>query len=403
MVQFMDKARILLYANHSIMKYKNTYYAKMINFIDFLALLAGFDQKYHLIVPCRHLTQNPESRYPEIRIPVEITEARYYESDIQAIFASFINALKIRKRIKCHIQKGEKVLIGGGAPNSFLFWISLICPGNVHFIFFIRGDTLKTVQHIYKNTMMYPVVTLLTKLFHKRIIDLSTRKRAIVFLFGERLKPVYPIHEDQLHVISPLINTDFINREKRREIPEDRSLRVLFVGRLSEEKNVISLLQACHRMKDLPHRFHLGIAGFGPAETALKDYIREHRLDDHVSFHGYVPHGDALKSLYDGYDILCLPSYTEGIPRVVIEAMARAMPVVATPVGSLPTLFPETLHFIEGYDSASIEHSLIWCSENRKRLFRMGEEAQKGITPFIVEKNAEKVHKIIQDYIASVQ
>ena len=75
------------------------------------------------------------------------------------------------------------------------------------------------------------------------------------------------------------------------------------------------------------------VVGHGMLEDWVSTYIRDNALADTVDLRGYVPHGARLFELLDQHDLLCLPSYTEAVPRVVAEAIVRGTPVLATDGG----------------------------------------------------------------------
>ena len=72
--------------------------------------------------------------------------------------------------------------------------------------------------------------------------------------------------------------------------------------------------------------------------------VEESPLGSAVTFAGHVPYGPALFDLYDAHDVLVLPSFTEGFPQVVLEAMARGLPVVATSVGGVPRVLRDGIN-----------------------------------------------------------
>jgi glycosyltransferase involved in cell wall biosynthesis len=121
-----------------------------------------------------------------------------------------------------------------------------------------------------------------------------------------------------------------------------RPPRLLYVGRIAPEKGVEVLLEAFTRIRSgsaepLPA---LTFAGYdyrgGVYGEEFRRRVEASPLGACVTFAGHVPYGPALFDLYDAHDVLVLPSFTEGFPQVVLEAMARGLPVVATAVGGVP-------------------------------------------------------------------
>lgn len=96
---------------------------------------------------------------------------------------------------------------------------------------------------------------------------------------------------------------------------------VLYAGRLSHEKGVDELLRAAARLVRERPWLHLYIAGDGPARESLRALTAQLGLMSHVSFEGMVPL-EAMPSWYSAADVVVLPSQSEALPRVMLEAMA---------------------------------------------------------------------------------
>ncbi len=100
--------------------------------------------------------------------------------------------------------------------------------------------------------------------------------------------------------------------------------RVLFVGRLHEQKNISWLLQS---IAGLDGEVRLTVVGEGPLETELEKKARQ--LDVDATFVGWLD-SDALKAVYQQADCLVNPSHYEGMPNVVMEAMSCGVPVIVS-------------------------------------------------------------------------
>jgi glycosyltransferase involved in cell wall biosynthesis len=106
----------------------------------------------------------------------------------------------------------------------------------------------------------------------------------------------------------------------------------LIVGRLSREKDHLTLLDA---LRALPEPVHLLIVGEGPERARIERYIRETGSEEHVTLIGQVP---SAEPYYPMADIAVLSSLSEGSPNALLEAMAAGVPVVATTVGGIPEI-----------------------------------------------------------------
>jgi glycosyltransferase involved in cell wall biosynthesis len=117
---------------------------------------------------------------------------------------------------------------------------------------------------------------------------------------------------------------------------DNRQLRLIAVGRLSAEKGIGGLLEALYLM--LPEqRPALVIVGDGPMRDELDVMVERLGLGKLVTFLGRLPEPDTLAEIARS-DILVLPSFMEGLPIVLMEAMALGKPVVATRVAGIPEL-----------------------------------------------------------------
>ena len=120
-------------------------------------------------------------------------------------------------------------------------------------------------------------------------------------------------------------------------VPERRGvsvpMRALAIGRLSSEKAFNRLIEATRILQARGTHLHVTIAGEGDARKELERQISLSHLGEHVRLLGYVTDVDAL---YAQADFFVLCSSTEGLPLVLLEAMSRQIPVIATPVGEIP-------------------------------------------------------------------
>lgn len=114
---------------------------------------------------------------------------------------------------------------------------------------------------------------------------------------------------------------------------EDRI--VLSIGRLSREKGHVDLIRAFRRLHPSGDNLKLILVGDGPERLPLEKVSRELGLGASVIF---VGQRDDAKTFYGIADAFVLPSYSEGSPNVLLEAMAARVPVVATNVGGVPEL-----------------------------------------------------------------
>lgn len=118
-------------------------------------------------------------------------------------------------------------------------------------------------------------------------------------------------------------------------------VRLLYVGYLKHMKGLEHIIDAVARLRGDGRNVELHLVGAGPEEGALRARAAERQIAAWVHFHGYVVMGPDLRRHYDEADLFVFASQSEGSPRVVLEAMAHSLPVISTPVGSVPELIED--------------------------------------------------------------
>ena len=151
------------------------------------------------------------------------------------------------------------------------------------------------------------------------------------------------VDPDVLHVVYDGVNTDvFRPQDKQRcrtqlSLPADARI-VLFVGSLLPVKGPEYLLESAARLAtDSSEPLHVVLVGQGSCLRRLRSLTRRLGLSDCLTFAGPRPH-DEIAVWMGAADVLCLPSISEGLPNVVLEALASGRPVVASRVGGLPEI-----------------------------------------------------------------
>lgn len=120
----------------------------------------------------------------------------------------------------------------------------------------------------------------------------------------------------------------------------DRDNIIGYVGRLSHEKGIENFIQAAPAIHKKDPSLKIIIIGDGPLRESLKNFIFEENLEQSVKMIGWVKN-EQLPSYLNQMKMLILPSFTEALPNVVLEAMACGTPVLVTRVGALPDIIDD--------------------------------------------------------------
>ncbi len=207
----------------------------------------------------------------------------------------------------------------------------------------------------------------------------------------------------RLHVVHVGIPvTDFT----RKQPPVDGGDQsVLALGRLHPVKGHAVLLEAIAAMAQDGRRVRLDVAGGGEMQPQLELQAEELGIADLVTFHGAVGQG-ALRDLYEDATIFSLPSFAEGIPVVLMEAMAMEVPVVTTRITGIPELVEDEVTGLlvtpgrPDQVRVAIER-LLEGPELRARLGRQGRE--RVAAEFDVEVSAAQLYELFSTHLSNPQ
>lgn len=291
------------------------------------SLLRYFD-KLILCMPVEKSNPTYAVDYPLTDKRIEICPLPPFRNMIQII----MNTPKVIHIILANINKWQ--LINLRIPSYYEFYVFLLARLFSKPVFLF---TLGDARESYK-AMKFKGLKKLLSIVYVSLLEATDKfmvKRTIVFTNGKSLyqkycqigKATYETIEATLH------DAEVKNRIK----PKDWSgtINLLYVGRLYEEKGIEYLLEAVSIMRANKINVKLHIVGSGRLESVLKHQCKQKNILDVVHFLGYVPHGSQLFEIYRESHIFVLPSLTEGVPRVLVEAMANGLPVIATDVGGV--------------------------------------------------------------------
>jgi glycosyltransferase involved in cell wall biosynthesis len=204
---------------------------------------------------------------------------------------------------------------------------------------------------------------------------------------GEHLRRIAP--EARVVVIYHGLTEDvrrLVERDPGRE-PRNGSIRLLGVGRLVEKKGFDTLVEACGLLRRTGVAFQATIAGpDGPHGPVVRDRIQALRLEQSVHLTGAMSQAQ-LVAEYQRADVFCLPCRVvgtdrDGIPNVLVEAMACGTPVVSTQISGIPELVTDGLDgvLVAPDDATAIAAAITRISEDAGLAHRMSSAARATVT-----------------------
>jgi len=187
-----------------------------------------------------------------------------------------------------------------------------------------------------------------------------------IILYSSRLIKEWNLrkYKDKIYIA----HKHFLNFEKfyiTNKLNERKNL-VGFIGRFSQEKGIINFIESIpllleHNLMEL--NFFIG--GDGNLGTYIEKYIYTNKLYDNVEFSAWIDH-NLLPEYLNKLKLLVLPSYTEGLPNILLEAMACGTPVLTTSVDAIPDIIKdkETGFIMENNSPECIARNVIQALEN---------------------------------------
>ena len=168
----------------------------------------------------------------------------------------------------------------------------------------------------------------------------------------------------------------------------ERKCIVSYIGRFSREKGILSFIQAIPYIlkENIDVSFQVG--GNGPLKSAVEEILEEKGLHNKVSISGWIDH-ENLPDYLNNVKLLVMPSYTEGLPNIMLEAMACGTPVLATTVGAIPDILKdsETGFVMENNSPENIAKNIIRAI-NHPDLLKITKNAHKLVEIEFTYNNA---------------
>jgi glycosyltransferase involved in cell wall biosynthesis len=182
------------------------------------------------------------------------------------------------------------------------------------------------------------------------------------------------------------------------EAPSPSPFRILFVGALEEKKGVQHLLSALSEAGEALGEWECELAGDGPLRGALEEQARALGIGGRVRFHGALDF-EAVSAAYRRASVCVAPSVIgpggrqEGIPNVMIEALAYAKPAISTPISGIPELIEDGVSglLVPPEDAAALARALLRVRQDPDFGRALGRAGRKAVEEsFDLARNAAR-------------
>lgn len=272
---------------------------------------------------------------------------------------------KVLKEKVQEIESCEAFLVRSPSPLAPYFHRYMKNP---KMFYLVVGDYAEGAKQIgtkgMKNKLLYMYFNHNDKKFRDRL------QKTDIFVNSPELFEKYKNDSKSIELVktTTLREDDFYNKQS---IDLQDPIKLLFTGRIEPAKGLIELLEAGKRLIDSEKNIQIDIVGWEnnpekPFEKKLIAHATSLGIEKCITFHGKKKLGPELNQYYRDADIYVLPSYHEGFPRTIWEAMANKLPVVTTSVGAIPFYLKheESAYIVESRNVDELTEALTSCIED---------------------------------------
>jgi len=288
----------------------------------------------------------------------------------------FIYLLRISKQLKIDIIRVENLLLSG--PS--VYFLSKL--KKIPYVIWLGGFERKSLFFKYQTSFFTWLLSKLIILFEKIIL----KNANFVFPVTDELMDLAKNRNVKNSFLSP----NYVDLSKFREIH-------MYVGRFEEEKGIKVLFNAIKILSKEVNNFKFSFIGDGSLKGWMEEFITKNNLKN-VNFLGVFSH-EEMPKLYNQADIFVLPSFTEGSPASLIEAMSCGTASIATSVGLCKSFIKngENGILIPPGDPYKISEAIKKLILNEDLLKKFQINSRETILKYT--KNYAKIHRYVYEKI----
>ena len=381
--------RLGVYTDYSYTSEDGAVYAERA-FILFLAELA---QHVDGVVLLGRLDPSPgRSHYP-VPASIEFVALPHYRSAANPFGVARAAAGSVR-RFWAALRAVDAVWLLGPNPLALVF-AALARLRGARIVLGVRQDLREYARRRHpRKPWVWAAAALLERAY--RVLA----RRHPVVVVGPALVERYRKAPRRLELYVSLVRAaEIVDEPNARSY--DGELRALSVGRLEREKNPLLLADVLAQLRRDDPRWRLVVCGEGPLAASLEQRLTALGVREHAELRGYVRFGSDLQALYRESHAFLHVSLTEGLPQVLFEAFAAALPTVATAVGGVPALAREAALLVPPADADAVAAALrrlAGDAQVREALTAAGRVCARRHT---LESETARLRAFIEDALAA--
>lgn len=275
----------------------------------------------------------------------------------------------------------------------------------IPFFLYIRGDNYQeSVDRISTKPFLVRAIYSSSIKFEYLISKLLVKK-APTFICGSALLKNYKTPQKKIYkFISTLIDENDIEHDGKSILGKN-TIKILFVGRIVKYKGLTYALKAIdlllNTINTTTMNIELIVIGEGGDRIHAEKFVLENKLSNHIHFKGFINDKKKLSAIYNECDLLVVPSLTEGTPKIVPEAMAKGLPIIASNVGELPFMVEHNKngYIVEPADSEAIAFSVAHLIAHPDLYANMSKESLIRAKEFTFTKQFKKMIGVIKQMV----
>jgi len=261
----------------------------------------------------------------------------------------------------------------------------------------VVGDPEEAIQFQGRN----PLYWILSKWEAYQLRKVVKKASAVSYVSKSLLQEKYPplpgIYTDNISSIR-LKKNDIVPPRDYSETPNP--FKIVFLANFIPYKRHEDLINVCALLIRNKFNVELHFVGDGFTKDRLISLTMNLGLSDQVNFHGHISEMEKIYELLDNSDLFIIPSATEGVPRSILEAMARGLPVLGSNAGGIPELIQESNQFEVG-DIDGLFDKIKNLFNNPGELTNMSIYSNKVAQRYaddILSKKRKKLYEVLRDY-----
>ncbi|MCX7765547.1 MAG: glycosyltransferase family 4 protein [Candidatus Sumerlaeia bacterium] len=313
---------------------------------------------------------------------------RSNQSSILEMITFILSGIWHRKKVLRRFQPEVAIAFLGIPSGGVAWWYWQ--KNKIPYIVSLRGGDVPGTQ---------PEQLKLYHLICKPLIKSIWRKAKYVVANSKGLRDLAALTLNEREILSIPNGVDLGIYQPGGEKSPAESVRLLYVGRVSMEKRLDLLIEALAELKHL--NWKLQIVGEGPVLKELKQQVIRTNLTARIEFTGWKSREELVK-FYQQADVFVFPSTSEGMPNVVLEAMACGLPVITSKIPGCEELVEEGVNgfLIEPRNKAHLIAGLIKLITSPEQRRQLGEQSRKKVKAYSWERVGQAYFELLQRMVS---